>query len=307
MSRWTSHSSPFPHATSDRALPDSELQLLQQLFAEVVAWEEHDSFYKASIAHVAERVPPAIRARWCAEAAELTGEPLLADCRVTFQRMAPGQGSEVHSDRPLLGFEAARWVIHLNEWSPGDGGELGIHSVSQRVGTRPPRLNSGFCFVMYPESLHSVAPTTVERQTMVVHFFHRGNPPQRLREVNSLLNAMNLGELSPRVLELMDEYEPRVRDDQSLAALWVAWILHVWGEDAGAGYRAVVTIPRDDRWWASISALPAPILLAAWVARVRLDYFDPREWRSVVSRVEGYKWRGEIGRKWYLALTGSDE
>jgi hypothetical protein len=106
---------PFPLAVADAMFDDAVLARLTALFEGWAGWPRHeDTFYRCWITEVHDELDPAWLAGLRHEVSEALGVPLAGPVRVTAQRMAPGDGSDRHTDRPLAGYEAARLVLQLD-------------------------------------------------------------------------------------------------------------------------------------------------------------------------------------------------
>ncbi len=296
---------PFPYVHATKALPSPWADHLLALFEAPQAWQHHRSFYRAAIAVVSDQVPRAWRQQMARRAAELFELPLVDDCRITIQTMTEGQGSDVHSDRPLAGYEVARWVWQLNEdWSPAHGGVLGIHGPDGgRVRSHEPVWNSLFGFVMYPESVHSVSEVHALRRTVVVHFFHPANSEAMATHLSRLMGAMDFSTWPTALWDRADVAEQVHPDEQTFAAGAVAWLLHHWGrplEEVIDAYDAVAPVPRDDAWFDALvqEDLTPSTLLAIWAVHLHLDHFDPRSWRRLKRRIPGNEQMPAPVRAW---------
>ena len=70
------HSEPFAFFTCDDALPPALLEQLLHLFDEELAWQHHhDSFYKAHLCEIGDRLPASSRAALLRRMAHITGLP----------------------------------------------------------------------------------------------------------------------------------------------------------------------------------------------------------------------------------------
>ena len=70
------HSEPFAFFTCDDALPPALLEQLLHLFDEELAWQHHhDSFYKAHLCEIGDRLPASSCAALLRRMAYITGLP----------------------------------------------------------------------------------------------------------------------------------------------------------------------------------------------------------------------------------------
>lgn len=272
---------PFPFFTTDAALPAADAWALHALFDKPRDWQEHRTFYRAQLCDVTSEVPQALRTALVARMRAVTGLDLLPPVAVTIQTMEPGQGADVHTDRPLVGYEAVRLVLQLNPtWAPAHGGLLRMHHTKDAPPeaaflTRPPRFNSAFGFAMTPRSFHAVDDTAHHRRTAVFNFWHAGNPPGLDDRVRRAMAGFSIAAL-PRALDAeASAAEAVYPDDVTLRAAMVAYLLTTWGySDAvcAAGYRACLPgAPEVDAAAARRAAADpeaAAVLHARWVARL---------------------------------------
>lgn len=285
------HSTPFAFFTSDQALSPALLNPLLSLFSEELEWEAHDTFYKAFLCEITDRLPRTACDTLIQRMAELTDLPLTQDLRVTIQRMVPGQFAGPHTDRPLLGYEAVRLIVQLNaHWQSGHGGELNLHPDEQGTVTalsRPPVLNSAFGFVMGPDSFHSVRPTTQTRRTAVFNFWHKGNTPELCTWIKAQFKDMRFDTLpealNPRAIQAEAEH-PEV---DSFRAGAMAHLLQKWHFDSAwvcQGYEAGL-----DPNFRVDEALP--LALARWLVRLEFDTFSVQDWRGLNDEIAHSEWR----------------
>jgi hypothetical protein len=305
------HRDPFPCLTVDEALPAEILALLEALFEEEHDWEHHHGgFYECFLTEVSERLPADFSAALVERMAALLDQPLTSRVKVTLQRMEPGQQARVHTDRPLLGFEAARLIVQLQRgWEPGDGGVFCLHPDAAGLVTaweRPPRHNQGFGFVMGLRSFHSVSPVVRARRSVVFHFWHAGNSVELARQVRALFEGCRFDRLPATVVAEAAEAELRWPEEASYRAGLVAWVLHRWGEPEAvvlAGYREELeAVPP----WVGEAGGDAVIGLARWVAELYAGEVSVEAWEGVRTRLV----RGEVselvGRWWGVCLGGLD-
>jgi hypothetical protein len=275
------HSQPFAFFTSDQALSSALLDPLLALFPEDLEWEAHDTFYKAFLCDITNRLPKAPCAKLLQRMAAITGTPLSEAIRVTIQRMEPGQFAGPHTDRPLLGYETVRLIVQLNpNWQPGHGGELQFHpdeTGAVSTASRPPVLNSAFGFVMGPKSFHSVRPTTETRRTAVFNFWHKGNTPELSRWIKTQFNGMRFDTLPAELTSRVIDAEATHSEEDSFRAAAMAHLLHKWEFNSQwifQAYEAGLESEFQPR-----EALP--LALARWFVRLEFDEFSAYEWRKI--------------------------
>ena len=285
------HSDPFEFFTGEEALPQDLLSQLKNLFNEDLSWEHHhDSFYKAYLCEIGDRIAPGIHTDLVYRMSEITGLPLCEPIRATIQRMEPGQFAGPHTDRPLMGYEAVRLIVQLNEdWNPGHGGELHLHGdVDGKTTshTRPPHFNTAFGFVMGPNSFHSVQPVNSVRRTVVFNFWHQGNTPELARWVRAQLKDLRFDAL-PKALEARAiEAETTHSETDSFRAGVMAHFLHKWGfNDAWVcqAYESGLSPSSDPMH-------TAPIALARWFHHLEFEEFCAQRWNAVHDLITHSDW-----------------
>jgi hypothetical protein len=288
------HSEPFEFFTGEEALPQDLLGQLANLFEEDLAWEHHhDSFYKAYLCEIGDRIPAAFHSLLVHRMSEITGLPLCEPIRATIQRMEPGQFAGPHTDRPLMGYEAVRLIVQLNEdWNTGHGGELHLHGDMEGKTTshrRPPRFNTAFGFVMGPNSFHSVQPVKTERRTAVFNFWHQGNTPELARWVRAQLKDIRFEDL-PKALEARAiEAETTHSEADSFRAGVMAHFLQQWRfNDAWVcrAYESGLSPVLDQS-----SALP--VTLARWFHHLEFEDFCPHRWKEVHEIIKCSDWHDD--------------
>jgi hypothetical protein len=277
---------PYPYFTTEEAFSATDCARLEGLFAQDLPWREHGgSFYEVRNCDLTDRVDTALREALTHRVRALTELALDTRVAVTAQAMGPGQQIGVHSDRPLVGYEAVRLVVQCtHDWHPGDGGILQVHD--DAGGTRicaslTPRFNSAFGFIMHPDSYHSVTRTRRSRHTLVFNFWHVGNSPALADQVKGLFSDMQFAKL-PRALDpICLEAEASLPEDQTYRALVVASALRLLGlpeQTILAGYLAVV---RPCLAQSTSAEAGLAIALAQWAARLHLDGFDVARWQEL--------------------------
>jgi len=281
LNNLTMHSAPYEFFTAKQTLPKPVIDHIIELFELALDWEVHDSFYKASIADVTDEIEPEVLQSLCAKMAEITGAELSGRVEAKIQKMEPGQYSKVHTDRPLLGYEAARLVVQLNDnWDDErDGGSLRIHrenSDEDYFSEYSPIKNSSFGFVMTPQAHHSVQVTNRERHSVVFYFWHIGNTQEISDWVNSQLSGVNFAELPDYLSQDISLAEQSLCEEKTFRAATVAWLLIKWGCDKAciqAGYHSALgsydVVTSDEA------------VLAAMVYELKHESFDIIQWRKM--------------------------
>jgi len=275
------HSEPFEHFTCERALPPERLAELLGLFGTAQDWELHQTFYEAYLVDVSTSLAPAFRQALVARMRHLTGLPLTEMTRVTIQRMEPGQFAAAHTDRPLLGFEAARVIVQLNQaWRPGHGGVLLLHpdAAGQHVAVRrPPLFNTAIGFVMGHRSFHSVQRAVAQRRTVVCNFWHAANTPELAEWVREQFRGMRFDVLPSGLDDVAVLAEQTRPEEDSFRASSVAWLLTRWGADdeaVAAGYRSALDVLRSPDG-------PLNILFARWLELLAHGDFQADLWAAL--------------------------
>lgn len=96
---------------------------------------------------------------------------------VTAHRLVPGQGIGVHTDRPLLGYESHRMVVHLGpEFRDENGGHLMFFDgPEERDFVQAFRTvhNSAVAFELSPQSFHAVGELARGMRYTLVYSFWR--------------------------------------------------------------------------------------------------------------------------------------
>jgi hypothetical protein len=306
------HRHPYPFFTVEPAFSPAVCACLEGLFDQDLPWRAHGgSFYEVRNCDLTERIDPSLLAAVVERMRILTGLPLTARVAVTAQTMAPGQRIGVHSDRPLVGFEAVRLVAQWNRgWQAEDGGVLQVHD--DAAGTRvcasaAPRFNSALGFIMHPGSYHSVTETAKPRRTLVFNFWHVGNSPALGDAVKALFAHMQFGELPSLLDPIRVEAEQSLPEEHTYRALVVATALQRWGLPEGVirdGYQAAAfpaEAPGID------SAAAAAIALAQWAAQLYVDDFDLAHWQRLNVALASLRStdRASLAAFWEIAFPGS--
>ena len=275
----TQCSTPFDFFTCDEALPVSDIQQIIDLFDQKQNWELHDSFYKASIADVSAEIDRELLSGLSDRVADLTGTKLSGRVEVRIQKMDKGQFSGVHTDRPLLGFEAVRLIVQLNDdWSVDrDGGALRIHGADNEQNVaieHSPTRNSSFGFVMTPKAHHSVQVTNRERRSVVFYFWHIGNTQLIADWINTQISGADFAQLPHYLSDKISTAEESESEEDTFRAATVAWLLLKWGCDETCisdGYQSALRRNPD--------APSKEELLASWIYSMKHEAFDISEWR----------------------------
>jgi hypothetical protein len=276
------HQHPFPYFLCKDALSVEVCEVLERLFSDQADWQHRDGdFYKCFLRECTQEIPRKLLCELTSRMREITGLPLTDDVQVTAQRVMPGQSIGVHSDRPLLGYEFARLVIHLNAgWQPGHGGLLELF---ERPDTAPaeqlgPRHNVAFGFTLHTNSHHGVTEVTRVRRSVVFNFWHAANSPDLDRAVGALLHNLHFDELPTALDAVMSAAESELPEDTTHRAGVAALALLRWGYPipiVQAGYAFSTGL-------AGISGMAdevqSAIRLADWVARLYRDAFELAEW-----------------------------
>jgi len=268
---------PFLLATSDAWLTEEELALLRSWFhverRPFDDWIRHTGvFYRCDIGVVDPAVAPGLRARWRRAVAEALGLDLLDTVQLTAQRMGAGDGSDVHTDHPAAGFEAARLVVQLDELSPADGGAFRAFDEAGRCWLeRVPAPGAAAAFEMSPRSHHDVTACARERRAVVAHFWHRANPPDLGERLAQRFAGMGFADLPASLDGRMMAAESRYDDEHTWRAAAAAW----WAATAGHP-EAVVAVVYE-------AALGGPgggpvAAEALWWVDLWRDGFDRSRW-----------------------------
>jgi hypothetical protein len=294
------HDTPFACFTVGRAFDRARLEALDALFELDHAWEHHHGgFYECFMAEVGPRLPRDWVTALVARMSGLSGLPLHPHVGATVQRMEHGQQARVHTDRPLLGFEALRLVVQLkDDWRPGDGGVFRAHGSSAEhpvVWSRPPRRNQAVGFQMGPSSFHSVTPVCGVRRTVVFNFWHVANPPALAGKVRGLFEGCRFDLLGDEIDALAMDAEGAHDEEVTYMAGLVAWVLRQWALPApvwALGYRQALAAPPPWEGGEPLSGDAAAVALARWVAwlhaeDVRLDWWSVLQRRLAGARLEG--------------------
>lgn len=283
------HRSPYRYAMSAAALGPEAAHALARLFDEDVPWARHDaSFYACFLAVVTDRVDPALRVALARRVSVLLDVPLTDDVHVTVQRMDLGDHALVHTDRPLVGYEAARVVVQLNPgWRDEDGGRLEVHASEQGgqpVATMLPTFDAAFAFAQTPASHHAVARSARPRRSAVFNFWHVGNTEALAPHVRATFEGLRFDQLPASLDAVMLDAEETLPEDVTHRAGLIALVLARWGyEDAvvAAAYVAALSRTEDAGWPLApgeASEAQVALALASWMTELHLDHFDLERW-----------------------------
>ena len=234
-------------ALVDAAFDPSTLRELDERFASTTAWVRHDaSFYRCWIAETDDALPQAVRQGLRDQVATTLGLDLAGPVRITTQRMEVGDGADRHTDRPLVGYEAARLIVQLDTSVGGTFRMLEPSNDGWRPWlTQRATRNQGAAFELCEASHHEVTECRSARRTLVVHFWHRANPPRARPLVQSWLERMSFRDLPAALDPLLAEADATVDDSSTGFAGRVAWLLgkQEYADLIGAFQRALVRAP----------------------------------------------------------------
>ena len=280
---------PFCLFTLDEALPEDRLVALEALFDGAPAWVRHDDhFYECFIAEVTDDLDGAWLRVLARRMAEVTALDLTDAVQVTIQRMVPGDHAEPHTDRPLLGYEAARLVLQLDAgWSSGDGGLFRAFADDAPILERPPRRNQAVGFALTSRSLHEVTPTARERRSVVFNFWHAGNSAAVEAMVRGLFEGMDFGALPEAVWQVAEPAEASHPEETTRRAAAIAVALLAWGyspDETAEGYTLALA-PTGEEALEPDRELPVAVALAGWLHRLYTEDFDLDRWASLRQRL----------------------
>lgn len=219
---------PFPLAVTDAAFRPDVLARLEALFDPPQDWVRHqDHFYRCFIAEVHDALPQPWLKALREHVGQALGLPLAGPVRVTAQRMEPDDGSDRHTDRPLVGYECARLVVQLDD---AVGGHFRAFDGDTVWLDRPPRPNQAVAFELCRSSVHDVTPCTGTRRTVVFHFWHVANPIDAREALDRELAGVSLRDLPLALGPHMDAAEAACSDVDTYRAALTASLLRQWGE-----------------------------------------------------------------------------
>ena len=288
----TLHRSPYRFVMSAHALGDEAAQAVARLFDEDVPWARHDaSFYACFLAVVTDRIDPALLAGLPGRIGALLGVPLTDRVHVTVQRMEPGDHALVHTDRPLVGYEAARVVVQFNHgWRDEDGGLLEVHADADGgavVASLLPTFDAAFAFAQTPSSHHAVTPAKRQRRSAVFNFWHVGNTEALAEHVRATFEGLRFDMLPGALDDVMLDAEATLPEDVTHRAGLIALVLTRWGYDPATVTRAYVrALDRTEAaGWPLVEGAAdeedAALALASWMTELHLDHFDLERWELV--------------------------
>jgi hypothetical protein len=304
------HERPFPFFTCSGAFPAEVCEGLGRLFAEGKDWDHRDEgFYKCFLRDCTAEVSAELLRETAGRMREITGFPLTDEVQLTAQRVMPGQSIGVHSDRPLLGYEFARLVVHLNEgWRSGDGGLLQLFEQPDAAPALQlePLHNVAFGFALHEDSHHAVSEVKREvnrvRRSVVFNFWHAANTADLERAVRTLFEGLHFSEL-PRALDtLVSAAESQLPEDTTHRAGVAALALHRWGYPVpivAAGYR----FSTDQSETAGLEdEARSAVRLADWVAGLYRGAFEPAAWRELRNALHDVGPFDRLQPLWSLCL-----
>ena len=298
---------PFPFFRCDHAFGSEACAGFEQLFGAGAAWQARDdSFYSCFLREVTAELPAELLLDAATRMRAITGLPLTDQVVVSAQRMEPGQVVGVHSDRPLLGYEAARVVLQLNRgWQREHGGLLELYDSPEGppVAEVEPVYDAAFGFVLHEGSYHGVARVNRTRRSLVFNFWHAANTPELADAVTALFADLHFSELPAALDPVATEAESRLPEDVTFRASLTALALHRWGYDAAAvvsGYRFGAGSSPDAADAAGERA--AAVRLADWVARLKTGSFDLEQWQELRRNLAGTPPPPRLLPLWNLCL-----
>jgi len=264
---------PFRVAVAEKLLDGAELTRLAGWF-HVERWIRHtDVFYRCDIAVVPPERSHGLAERLRAEVARVLQLDLGPHLQVTAQRMGPGDGSDVHTDRPAAGFEAVRLVVQLDEAPHGGGVFRAFDDRGSCWLERPPAPGRAVAFELSARSHHDVTGCRTPRRSVVFHYWHRGNPPDAGERLAARFAGLSFGALPPSLDEAMSAAEARYDDEVTWRAGTAAWWAHTEGHDeqqVAAVYAAALPM----------AAVHPLARRACWWVDLWRDGFDRRRWEE---------------------------
>ncbi|MEM6926878.1 MAG: hypothetical protein AAF602_08130 [Myxococcota bacterium] len=266
---------PVPVAVTSSAFDPVTLAGLDDPFRSTKGWVRHDaSFYRCWIAEADDALPEHTKHGLRDEVASVLELDLAGPVRITVQRMAVGDGAHRHTDRPLVGYECARWIAQLDTPSGGDFRMLEPDGEGWRPWLeRPAARNEAVAFELCEAAHHEVTECRTPRRTVVVHFWHRANPPHARRLVDQWLAPMSFAALPPELDLMLAEADATTDDHVTGFAARVAWLVDAWGHDdvEGAFSRALTGAAADSESEAR----------ARFVVGLALESFDRRAFEAL--------------------------
>jgi hypothetical protein len=281
----------------------------ERLFAAKNGWQHRDgAFYRCSLRDATNEIPQTLLDGVLGRMREITALPLMDAVQVTAQQVEPGQSIGVHSDRPMLGYEFARLVLHLNAgWRPEHGGVLQLYESPDRpaVVRLEPIYDVAFGFVLHEDSYHSVTEVSQPRRSLVFNFWHAANSPELGDAVRTLFADMHFSELPSALDSLAEAAEIRLPDDATFHASLAALAVHRWGYDDAtvvAAYRHSVGLPTETVPSVEVHAATR---LADWVARLYQHPFDVTRWNWLKNELCGTEPYARLKPIWQLCAPSN--
>jgi len=300
---------PFPFFRCDRAFGAEACAGFEELFAAGADWQARDdSFYSCFLRDVTVELPAELLCATAVRMRAVTGLPLTDQVVVSAQRMEPGQVVGVHSDRPLIGYEAARLVLPLNHaWRREHGGLLELYDSPEGlpVAEVEPVYDAAFGFVLHEGSYHGVQRVSRRRRSLVFNFWHAANTPELADAVEALFADLHFAELPAALDPVAAAIESRLPEDVTFRANLAALALHRWGYDAAAvvsGFR--FTAGPGPAAAAALDERAAAVRLADWVARLKTGSFDLQRWQELRRTLAGTPPPPRVLPLWKLCLPG---
>ncbi len=301
---------PFPFFRCERAFGAEACAGFEELSAAEADWQARDdSFYSCFLRDVTVELPPELLRAAAVRMRAITGLPLTDQVVVSAQRMEPGQVVGVHSDWPLIGYEAARLVLQLNHaWRREHGGLLQLYDSPEGppVAEVEPVYDAAFGFVLHEGSYHGVQRVSRRRRSLVFNFWHAANTPELADAVEALFADLHFPELPAALDPVATAAESRLPEEVTFRASLAATALHRWGYDSAAvvsGYRFAVE-PGPAAADGALDERAAAVRLADWIARLKTGSFDVQRWQELQRTLAGTPPPPRILPLWKLCLPG---
>jgi len=303
------HRYPFEFFLCTQAFGIETCATFERLFAAKNDWQRRDAaFYSCSLRDATIELPARLLDSVLGRMREITTLPLTDTVQVTAQQVEPGQAIGVHSDRPMLGYEFARLVLHLNDgWRPEHGGVLQLHESPDRpaVVRLEPNYDVGFGFVLHEDSYHSVTEVRRARRSLVFNFWHAANSPELGDAVRTLFADMHFSELPSALDSLAEWAEVRLPEATTFHASLSALAVHRWGYcDATvvAAYRHSAGLPTESVPSVEVHAATQ---LADWVARLYQHPFDITRWKWLRGELSSIEPDARLTPIWQLCIPSN--
>ncbi|MEN0065910.1 MAG: hypothetical protein AAGA48_27465 [Myxococcota bacterium] len=279
----------IPVAVTEAAFDAQMLAKLDARFAATRDWVRHDqNFYRCFIAEADDALPDSIQTGLRDAVGAALGLPLAATVRITVQRMTTGDGADRHTDRPLVGYEAARFILQLDTPRGGCFRLLEAEGQGRAWLQRPAVRNQALAFELCTDADHDVTPCVDARRTLVVHFWHRANPPHARDLVHQWLAPMSFASL-PSVLDpLIAEADANFDDRVTGVAGRVAWLIGQWGGTPADVSEAFIRVLKG-----ALAGTEAEAR-ARFIVELALDSFDRSTFEALP--VSSQRW-------WFSALS----